>query len=167
MNDTKNLLPAYFETPVTRLLCGLIVAPLIFLHAGPASAQDGAGVSVVNLVRNFIEAQRTFDVPALKALTAENYVEISPVGELDEREQMLQFYLPGKNTSQPVVVVDKELTRLLGDAAIHIATLTYTWTAEKQARVFAVRATFVAHRVGSGWKLVSAQYTGIRPRKPS
>ena len=69
--------------------------------AQAALADDAA--DVLNLVRQHVAAQTQFDVPALAALTADNYVEVSPMGEVDTREKMLAFYAPEKKTATPVI----------------------------------------------------------------
>ena len=143
-----------------------VLALSLLTLAASASARDDSVAAVTNLTNKFLEAQRNFDIPALQALTAENYVEISPAGELDERAKMLGFYAPEKKTQAPPMTVETELTRLFGDVAIQTAKLTYTMTAGAETRKMALRATLVAQRKGGVWKLVSAQYTGIRPPRP-
>jgi len=36
-----------------------------------------------------------------------------------------------------------------------------------QLRQMALRASYVAKKAASGWKLMSAQYTGIAPKRPA
>ncbi len=136
-----------------------LIAPLLFVAPG-VSAREDAAAAVTSVTGKFLEAQRSFDLPTIRALTAENYVEISSAGELDDREKMLGFYAPEKRTQAPPLTVENELTRVLGDVAIQTVKLTYTMG---EARKMSLRATLVAHKRGGQWKLVSAQYTGIRP----
>ena len=128
-------------------------------HAASADAE------LVALVQRHAQAQSSFDQAALKAVTAENYVEISPVGEVDGREKMLSFYAPEQKRPGPQVQVDEPAVRLLGDTALISARLSYTMNQEGTARTFAMRAGYVARLVDHQWLLVSAQYTGIRPPK--
>ena len=129
-------------------------------QAAPADAE------LVALVQRHAQAQSSFDQAALKAITAENYVEISPVGEVDAREKMLSFYAPEQKRPAPQVQVDEPVVRLLGDTALISARLSYRVNQEGAARTFAMRAGYVARLVDHQWLLVSAQYTGIRPPKP-
>jgi ketosteroid isomerase-like protein len=76
---------------------------------------------------------------------------------------MLGFYAPDKKTEAPPLKVENELTRVLGDVGIQTVKLTYTMMAGGQPRSMSLRATLVAHKRGGEWKMVSAQYTGIRP----
>jgi ketosteroid isomerase-like protein len=142
-----------------------VVAVSLSIAGGSAFARDDVA-AVTDLTGKFLEAQRSFDLPALRALTAENYVEISPVGELDDRAKMLGFYAPEKKTQAPPLTIDNELTRVYGDVGIQTVKLTYTMTASGETRKLSLRATLVAHRSAGEWKMVSAQYTGIRPPPP-
>jgi hypothetical protein len=67
------------------LLAGCSMAAQVAL-AAPAEDE------VKTLVRRFTAAQSGFDAATLKTLTADNYIEISPLGEVDPREKMLSFY---------------------------------------------------------------------------
>ena len=121
---------------------------------------------LVALVQRHAQAQNNFDQLALKATTAENYVEISPVGEVDGREKMLSFYAPEQKRPSPQLQFDEPVVRLFGDTALISARLSYRLNQEAGARTFALRAGYVARLVDKQWLLVSAQYTGIRPPKP-
>jgi len=81
-------------------------------QAAPADAE------LLALVQRHAQAQNNFDQVALKATTAENYVEISPVGEVDGREKMLSFYAPEQKRPSPQLQVDEPLVRLFGDTAV-------------------------------------------------
>lgn len=129
-------------------------------HATPADAE------LVALVQRHAQAQNNFDQVALKATTAENYVEISPVGEVDGREKMLSFYAPEQKRPSPQLQVDEPVVRLFGDTAVISARLSYRVNQDAAARTFALRAGYVARLVDNQWLLVRAQYTGIRPPKP-
>lgn len=142
-----------------------VVAVSILTVVQSAVAREDASAKVTKLTGKFLEAQRSFDLPTIAALTAENYVEVSPAGELDSREKMLGFYAPDKKTPAPQLSVEHELTRVFGDVAVDNVKLDYTMMAGGQARKFSLRGTLMAHRQGGQWKLVSAQYTGIRPPK--
>jgi ketosteroid isomerase-like protein len=142
-----------------------VVAVFLLAAGGSAAAREDAAAAVTAVTGKFLEAQRSFDLPAIRALTAENYVEISPAGELDDREKMLGFYAPDKKTQAPPLAVEHELTRVFGDVAIQTVKLTYTMMAGAEARKMSLRASLVAHKRGGEWKLVSAQYTGIRPAR--
>lgn len=131
----------------------------------PALADDSA--DVLNLVRQHVAAQTGFDVPRLAALTTDNYVEVSPMGEVDTREKMLAFYAPEKKTATPVITVEEPLVRVTGSTAVLIGKLAISVYAGGQQRQMAMRASYVALKQADGWKLMSAQYTGIAPKRPA
>ncbi|KAB8057929.1 DUF4440 domain-containing protein [Janthinobacterium sp. FT14W] len=141
------------------------IAALAFVAtAQPARAADD-DAAVLNLVRQHVAAQASFDAPALAALTADNYAEVSPLGDVDTREKMLAFYAPEKKSAAPVIAVEEPFVRVAGDTAVLIARLAVTVQAGGQQRNMALRASYVAKKEGAAWKLLSAQYTGIAPKK--
>jgi len=132
--------------------------------ASPLRAAPDAATAVTDLVQRFTAAQTAMDVPTLAALTADNYVEISPLGEVDPRDKMLGFYKKDdKRPPLPTVTLDEITTRQFGDTAVVTAKLSFTRTVEGQARTFSMRSSFVAAKTGGSWKLVSSQYTPMRP----
>ncbi|MBV7538371.1 nuclear transport factor 2 family protein [Duganella sp. sic0402] len=144
------------------LSAGLAGAALVCAaaaHAAPDEAQLAA------LVQRHAQAQNSFDQAALKAVTTEDYVEISPLGEVDSREKMLSFYAPEQKRPAPQLQLDETVVRQSGDTALISARLSYTINQDGAARSFALRAGYVARLVNQQWLLVSAQYTGIRPAK--
>jgi ketosteroid isomerase-like protein len=119
--------------------------------------------SVSELVQRFTTAQGTFDRAALEALTLENYIEISPLGEVDPRAKMLSFYVKHDDKPLPAISVDEITPRVMGNTAIVLAKVSYAMTVGGQTRTSALRSSFVAQQQDGAWKLVSAQYTPIRP----
>ena len=119
--------------------------------------------SVSELVQRFTTAQGTFDRAALEALTAENYIEISPLGEVDPRAKMLSSYVKHDDKPLPTISVDEITPRVLGNTAIVLAKVSYVMTVGGQTRTASLRSSFVAQQQDGAWKLVSAQYTPIRP----
>lgn len=137
------------------LLAGCSIAAQVAL-AAPAEDE------VKTLVQRFTAAQSGFDAATLKTLTADNYIEISPLGEVDPREKMLSFYGKKDDKPRPEIGVDEMSTRVLGDSAVTIGRVFYSMNAGGQTRTFSLRSVFVAAKQGGSWKLVSAQYTPIR-----
>ncbi|MGZ5198291.1 MAG: nuclear transport factor 2 family protein [Telluria sp.] len=153
---TSKFLVAQFAAAVT--LCGGLMLPV--------QAAPDAVVPVTELVRQFTNAQVTMDGPTLAALTAENYVEVSPLGDVDPREKMLTFYVKDeKSAALPPVTLEDMAIRVLGDTAVVIAKISYSKVIQSQSRAFSLRSTFVAEKVGGAWKMVSVQYTPIHPSR--
>ncbi|SEM78720.1 protein of unknown function [Sphingomonas gellani] len=136
-----------------------VLAPLALVATAPAMAAPGDEAAVSRLTDAFVAAQRGFDQAALARLTAPGYVEISPLGDVDARDRMLGFYAPDKKRDSPPLILTERSVRLYGDTAVETARLAFGPAA--------MRATYVAHRQGREWVLISAQFTPIRTPRPS
>jgi uncharacterized protein (TIGR02246 family) len=130
-----------------------------------AQSGDSTPPAVVSgLVQRFIQAQKSYDPPTLKELTADNYVEVSPLGEVDTREAMLGFYNPAQRVDVPSASVSDQNVRVFGDTAVDIVAIKYEVAESgKPSHDVMIRATFVAIRQQGVWKLASAQYNTIQP----
>lgn len=132
--------------------------------AAQPGAESQASNALVRIVEEFTRAQQAFDAGKLAGLTTPDYLEISPVGEVDSREKMLAVYAPDKKSAAPELAMSDVTVRIFGDAAVLIARIAYTMQSPGQpVRTAALRASFVARRVSGDWKIASAHYTGIRP----
>lgn len=154
-----------------RSLAALLLGAACCCHAATTltpsagEAADAADAAAVGeLVRKFIDAQVQMDAPALRALTAEQYVEISPLGEVDAREKMLGFYAKDASRAAPAVTIDERTVSLFGNTALVIAKLNFTMSNSGQVRSDAMRVSYVAHKEAAQWKLVSLQATPIRSK---
>jgi hypothetical protein len=147
----------YHRVMASCMLAGLMAAGVA--HAAPVDTE------LVALVQRYANAQSNFDQAAIRAATDEQFVEISPVGEVDSREKVLSFYAPDQKRPGPQLQIDEPAVRIFGDTAVVSARLNYSMNQGGQARNFALRAGYVARLVNQQWVLVSAQYTGIRPPK--
>ena len=158
-----------------RQIPGLAIAVLVAAYPVPGAAQSSPNAladqvrtsgQIVELVRSFINAQHDFDLDRIKALTSDDYVEVSPLGDVDPREKMLSFYAPDKKVAAPPIRMDDATVTMVGDrGAIILTTVSYDIAVPGQpARTASLRAVFVAERTGTVWKLVSAQYTPVRPK---
>jgi uncharacterized protein (TIGR02246 family) len=137
------------------------LAPVALLAATAASAQDAV---VRALVDRFEAARRDHDPAALARTLAPDYQEISPIGEVDTREQVLGFYAPELKQPAPPMTNDEVAVRIAGDLAI-VTQRTSIAIPGRPAR--AMRIRYVARRTGAAWLLVSAQYTPIPPPRPA
>lgn len=141
-------------------MIGIVLA--FTLAAAEQTPRPAAYIEV--LLKQFVEAQRSFDVKQLDDLLAPDYVEISPLGEVDPRAKVLSFYAPDKKISDtPIATLDELATRLSGDHAITSARLTYTMKGPDGSTMErSMRCVFVTRIVETRWKLVSTQYTPMR-----
>ena len=105
-------------------------------------------------------ARQRFDPAALTATLAPDYEEISPVGDVDSRSEVLGFYAPEAKRPAPAMAQDQVAVRTAGDMAI--VTLRKSFTPPGAAPRF-VRVRYVARRQARDWLMVSAQYTPVAP----
>jgi len=142
--------------------------PSILLALGlalPAAAQPQADARVLEALTTLVNAQVGFDQKAMDGVLAPDYVEVSPVGDVDHRADVLGFYAPDQKPAGPPAraALDAVTTRMQGDTAITVARLTFTMTTPGGEAVSrAMRCTFVTHRAGGKWQIASAQFTPIR-----
>jgi len=124
------------------------------------------------LLRRFTEAQKNYDARVLDEILAPDYVEISPLGEVDLRAKVLSFYAPEKKNERGGELVsyglDEMTARIYGDTAIIVARLPFTLkTPDGETSSRALRCTIVCRKMRGKWRIASAQYTGIRPPAPA
>ncbi len=152
---------------MNRFFSTLALSGAAVFSSAVLAAPAEPATAVLELVQRHVAAQGAFDVEALKLLTADNYVEVSPVGEVDPREKMLGFYAAENKRPAPTVTVEEPVTRLFGDMAVVIAKLGFKINGpDGKPRSISMRASFVALMSGAGWKLISVQYTGISAPRP-
>jgi len=164
-SDTMTGFANLFRPLFAGLILGAASCCIPVAAASASDTRQSADVTAVEeLVRQFAEAQAQHDAAVLRDLTSEQYVEISPLGEVDPREKMLGFYTRGANFTPPTVALDERTVTLLGDTALISAKLQFSIDKGGQSRSFAMRAGYVAHKEGGRWKLVSMQATPIRPK---
>ena len=125
------------------------------------------------LLRRFTEAQKNYDARVLDEILAPDYVEISPLGEVDPRAKVIAFYAPEKKSERGggelvSYGLDEMTTRIYGDTAIIVARLPFTLkTPDGETSSRALRCTIVCRKMRGKWRIASAQYTGIRPPAPA
>jgi ketosteroid isomerase-like protein len=154
------------HAPAFPLLLARVAAILVFagtaLISTSASAQDAAADGATVAVDKFLDAQSHYNVAALRALTAEQFIEISPLGDVDPREKMIGFYTKDAPPAFPEVTIDERQVRVFGDSTLVTAKLTFNVNGQPRS----LRSNFVVHKEGTQWKLVSAQHTPMRPARP-
>ncbi len=149
----------------------LFLVALLSLSLASPRAQTPGSIEnpILALVQRFTNAQTTFDVPTLRDTTADDYVEVSPVGDVDPRAKMLSFYAPENKIPGVSISLSEPQLRFFGaDTAIVIEKLTYVLPGHNNTpRTSEMRGTFVARKTLAGWKLISTQFTGLRSAKPA
>lgn len=159
-----------FNLPATAFLVLLIGA--IGIQAQNKGKRNSDEQIVTNLVKQMTDAQSKFDPATLERIYAADFIEISPIGEVDPREKTIGFYKPEVNPdrdkAKPTVTTDEFLIRRYGNFAVVITRVTFAPAGnEPSARPpFSMRVTLVCRKEKGAWKISSAQYTGIRLSRP-
>jgi hypothetical protein len=147
----------------TRMAAWMRFAAAIALAAPCSVAAQGAEpteAAVERLVRSFLAAQRDREVAALRRLTAPGYQEVSPIGDVDQREAMIGFYAPAPVKIAPRIEPSEFVIRRIGDTAIATVRLTFALPPPRPGG--AMRVTYVAGLHDGHWLLDAVQYTPIR-----
>lgn len=146
----------------------LLFATMLLLP-GEVRAQTAAGTAERELqavVQELAEAQRTFDQKTMERLLADDYMEVSPVGDVDTRAEVLGFYAPearGKGPQPSSVVLDEPNIRVYGDHAVVIVRETINIEANGAKRAVTMRVTAQLRKQAGAWRIASVQYTPIPP----
>jgi ketosteroid isomerase-like protein len=143
------------------LLC--LLAPVIAMASEPAEAL------LLQRANALVAAQLAFDQPALEGLLARDYLEVSPVGDVDTRDEVIGFYsadAKAKAATGPMPIgatLDDVQVRVAGDAATLVARETIRMPSPDGPRAIAMRVQFQFRLVDGQWCIATTQYTGIRP----
>ncbi|WP_379654919.1 nuclear transport factor 2 family protein [Pseudoxanthomonas sp. UC19_8] len=127
-----------------------------------AAAPSALPATPEDALRQYQQAELDFDLDRLRQVLDASFVEISPLGQVDEHDAVLSFYAPDKKVAAPPVTMDEVVVRAHGDAAVLSAQLHYV----VGERAMAMRLGATAKRTPQGWVLVSAQYTPIKANTP-
>ncbi len=157
-NTLSNCLIIFWLT----MLCAVVS-----VTAQSKAKQNADEKNLIALIEQAVNAQANFDATALDRIYASDYVEISPVGEVDLREKAIGFYKspPPNESMKTISAADEFSVRNYGNFAVIIARITFSQAGnEMPARVLAsFRATYVCRKEKGKWKISSVQVTGIRP----
>ena len=137
----------------------------VLLAITVTQASTASERAVVTVVQQLADAQRTFDQAALDRLLTADYVEVSPVGDVDERAKVIGFYSADAKAKSPEVssiVIDEPRVRIDGNHAIVIVRQTTNVGAAGASRAVVMRVTAHLRQSGNDWRIASTHYTGIR-----
>jgi hypothetical protein len=145
-----------------RVFLGIAAALLV---SAPVAAQS-VEVDSQNLGQRaeaFVRVRNQFDQAAMIAMMAPEYQEVSPVGEVDSREQVIGFYAADKKSAAPPMTITETIARPAGTLGVVTMRIAYTIPGmDGQIQTRALRAGFVARRIKGDWQFVSLQFTPIR-----
>ena len=141
----------------------VLSALLLGACASLPEPRPDAAQALKDLARGYVEAQFAFDQAALQRLTAPQFVEVSPKGEVDERAAVIGFYAPDRKTASPPCQVLEQQVRLSGSTAV----VTQILEMGSAPRVVRMTQALSATWTQGQWLLTSSQTTPVPPpRKP-
>lgn len=125
----KNLISSLGR--IGSLILALLVV-VISVGALNQSKQNKDEQALRALIKQMTAAQSRFDPATLEKIYASDYIEVSPIGDVDPREKAIGFYKPeanaNKSEASPAVAVDEYQLRSYGNFAIVIARFTFAQT---------------------------------------
>jgi hypothetical protein len=131
------------------------------LSAAMDSQAATAAATPQDAVQQYVQAESAFDLAALEAVLDPQFIEISPLGQVDDHAAVLSFYAPEKKVAGPPVQLAQTVVHDHGDTAVVSTQLSYTM----QGHTMTLTLGAVAHKAAQGWRLLSAQYTPVRQNR--
>lgn len=150
----------------------LFFLTLLLAFTLSAFAQTDKEKEVISVAKKAAEAQENYDWQTLERIYASDYVEISPKGEIDEREKAIGFYkvddAETAKSKSPKYILDEFKVRHYGKFAIIITRFSFGSKADSGKPPFPVGIVIYSLRKEKGeWKIYSAQFTPFpRPQTP-
>ncbi len=141
-------------------MAALLLGVLLAAEFSQAQSASAAADQLKPLVDRFTAAQVNFDAATLRDLTTPDYVEVSPVGDVDPRDKMLGFYSPEAKAQAPSATasVSEYSIRVFDKTAVVIAKVTFQMKGpDGKERTSYMRDTFICRQTDHGWKLFSVQ----------
>lgn len=142
---------------------------LASLHAAAAESPAAAEKQLIAAAQAMFDAQMNFDLKALDAILAPDYVEVSPIGDVDERAEVMSFYTPETKAQMLAggmelvsTVMEEPRVRVYGDQAIVVSKDTATLKVKGVEQKRPARVLFHFRKLGGKWLLQSSQFTWIK-----
>lgn len=122
---------------------------------------------ITALLQQVYQARKNSDAEKLNQLLALDYVEISPAGNFEAREKVLEFYFAEQKNTQNNEFISYELNepavRIYDKTAIVFARVLLVFKGKNgQTNSRAFRCMFVCRKVDGKWRLSSSQFTEER-----
>lgn len=120
---------------------------------------------LLDTIHGYAKALQESDADVLERLLADDYTEVSPLGELDSRAKVIQSYRDQARQGRPnlKIAVEEPQVRTYERVALVVVRLTMTFPSTP-AR--SIRTVLVARIQAGNWRLCSVQFTPIRTTKP-
>ncbi len=135
------------------------------------TATESSDAALNEVLQRYVHAVQQFDQSTLEQVLAADYIEVSPVGEVDERRKVIGVYDAKAKAAQPdhipAITLSEVITRVYGqpgaEVAVSIAKLQFDVKGPDGAiRSRAMRVTFVSKKIDKRWQISSSQFTSIK-----
>ena len=129
-------------------------------------AKPNTAAQILTVLQALVDSQVTFDQKRMDSVLAPDYVEISPVGDVDDRAKVLSFYAPDQKANAPVgkAVLSEVSSRGYGDMAVTIAKLTFNFATPQGTMSREMRSVYVTRNINGRWLVVSSQFTPMKTK---
>lgn len=145
---------------------------LLVLLSISAFSQNKKDEEVIAIAKQAVTAQENYDPVTLEKIYASDYIEISPLGEIDERQKAIGFYkvadIEKEKARTPRYILDDFKVRHYGKFAMVISKFSIGSKKDSQRPPTAVGIALYGLRKENGaWKIYSLQLTPFPPPTPA
>ena len=146
----------------------IFISVLLVLLSISALSQSKEDAKVIAIAKQAVMAQENYDPVTLEKIYASDYIEISPKGEIDEREKAIGFYkvedVEMAKAKTPKIILDNFKVRRYREFAIVISRFSIGSKTDTSRKPREVGIVVHALRKEKGmWKIYSAQFTPFPP----
>lgn len=140
----------FMSAPCLAVAMGLLAPPV---HAAPASGPGTETTRLLKLEQIWMQAAQSRDIPVLKRILSDDYVDINYQGKLRHKADALrapnvQVRKPGQTLGEEVVRVYGNTAVVTGRGQMNVGEQRYVW-----------RFTDVFVKRNGQWRAVSSQET--------
>lgn len=119
------------------------------------------------IYRHF-QATLDYTPEVLEQVLHKEYIEISPLGDIDNREKTIGYYLPelkskSKNPDS-FKISEASVRKASPESLVAIYRVTYLIKSGEKTVELPIRVTTVLVKIGEEYKIFSNHFTGIRPK---
>lgn len=140
------------------LRCGPVLLAFLLLSSPSRAA------TFKDAVDHLLESERRFDPSAMSNSMCASYAEISPVGDIDHRSEVLSFYKP-----QDMIPVTMKADILengsLGGVQFIVEKLSFNFQAGGKHHESTLVGSFYGEMEGATYKVCRVQYTNFHTKK--
>lgn len=140
------------------------------LKSSSVVSQNKKDEEVITIIKQAVTAQENYDPATLEKLYASDYIEISPKGEIDEREKAIGFYkvpdVEAAKAKTPKYILDELKVRHYKNFAIVISRFSIGSKTNAEQKTAVGLVLYALRKEKGEWKIYSAQFTPFPPPRP-